>query len=98
MDDLPVTDNQSESRFETRREGQLCFLTYRRNGDRLVLIHAEVPPALEGRGIGGQMVAGAVDRAEHESLTIVPLCPFTRDWLGRHPDQAARISVDWGQT
>jgi predicted GNAT family acetyltransferase len=96
VDSPPVTDNHAESRFETQREGLLCFLSYRRTGDRLVLIHAEVPPALERRGIGGQMVAAAVDNAERDALTIVPLCPFTRDWLNRHPDQASRVTVDWG--
>jgi hypothetical protein len=27
----------------------------------------------------------------------VPLCPFARGWLERHPDVAARATVDWGQ-
>ncbi len=96
MDSAAVTDNQDEGRFETRRDGQLCFLSYRRSGDRLVLIHAEVPEAIEGRGIGGQMVAAAVGRAERDGLTIVPLCPFTRQWLERHPAEASRASIDWG--
>lgn len=96
MENVPVTDDQSENRFEIRRDGQLCFLTYRQKMDRLVLIHAEVPPALEGNGLGGQMVAAAVDRAERDHLTIVPLCPFTRDWLERHPAAAAgRAAIDW---
>jgi predicted GNAT family acetyltransferase len=28
-------------------------------------------------------------------MTIVPLCPFARGWLERHPDEAARVPVDW---
>lgn len=91
-----MTDNQDEGRFETRRDDLLCFLSYRRKIDRLVLIHAEVPTALEGRGIGGQMVTAAVDRAARDELTIVPLCPFTSDWLRRHPDTASRVTIDWG--
>jgi len=27
-------------------------------------------------------------------LTIVPTCPFARAWLRRHPDEAARVSID----
>jgi hypothetical protein len=30
-------------------------------------------------------------------LTVVPLCPFARGWLERHPDVAARATVDWGR-
>jgi predicted GNAT family acetyltransferase len=43
------------------------------------------------------LVAAAVDRAGREGLTIVPLCPFARIWLERHPDAAARVPVDWGR-
>jgi predicted GNAT family acetyltransferase len=94
-DDDPVTDNQAESRFEYRADGHLAELMYHRRGDRLVLIHTEVPEELERRGIGGRLVTAAVDRAAREGLTIVPLCPFARGWLQRHPDVAGRVTIDW---
>ena len=92
-----VSDNQSESRFELWVDGLLAELPYRRNGKRLVLIHTEVPEQLEGRGLGGALVMAAVDRAAHEGLTVVPLCPFARGWLQRHPDVAGRVDIDWGR-
>jgi uncharacterized protein len=95
-DDLPVSDNQAGSRFELRAGGHLAELMYRRNGKRLVLIHTGVPSELEGRGIGGRLVTAAVDRAARQGMTVVPLCPFARGWLQRHPDVAARVPVDWG--
>jgi uncharacterized protein len=70
-------------------------LIYHRRGNRLALIHTEVPPELEGRGIGGKLVTAAIDRAAREGLTLVPLCPFARGWLERHPDAAARSVIDW---
>jgi uncharacterized protein len=96
MNEVAVTDNQAESRFEVQMEGKLAELVYHRRDNRLVLIHTEVPVELEGHGIGGQLVSAAVDVAERESLTIVPLCPFARGWLQRHPDTASRVSIDWG--
>ena len=97
VSDAPqVTDNQAESRFELRADGHVAELEYRRNGKRLVLIHTEVPAELEGRGFGGRLVAAAVDRAAREGLTVVPLCPFARGWLERHPAEAAQATVDWG--
>jgi uncharacterized protein len=93
----PVTDNQAESRFELWVDGRLAELPYRRNGKRLVLIHTEVPVELEGHGLGGALVAAAVDRAAREGMTVVPLCPFARDWLQRHPETAAKAAIDWGQ-
>ena len=94
-DAVPVTDNQAASRFEISEGGHLAELSYRRNGDRLVLIHTEVPEELEGRGLGGRLVIAAVDQAAREGLTIVPYCPFARGWLERHSDVADRAAIDW---
>jgi len=92
-----VADNQAESRFELWAGGRLAELLYRRNGKRLVLIHTEVPEELEGRGLGGALVTAAIDRAAREGMTVVPLCPFARGWLKRHPDVAGRAAIDWGK-
>ena len=96
-DDSQVTDNQAGSRLELRADGRLAELRYRRNGRRLVLIHTEVPPELEGRGTGGALMSAAGDRAARDAMTIVPLCPFARSWLQRHPDAASRVTIDWGE-
>jgi uncharacterized protein len=90
-----VTDNSEESRFELTVEGQLAELIYRRRGSRLVLIHTEVPEALEGHGLGGLLVSAALERARAEQLTVVPVCPFARSWLERHPEAAAGVTIDW---
>jgi hypothetical protein len=90
-----VVDNAPESRFEIVIDGHLARLDYHRSGKRLVLIHTEVPHALEGHGVGGRLVQAAVDRAEAEGLTVVPRCPYARAWLERHPDAAARVTIDW---
>jgi predicted GNAT family acetyltransferase len=63
------------------------------DGDRLVLLHTGVPIELEGRGIGSMLVAAAFGEAERRGLTVVPLCPFVRDWLKRHPDAAATVPI-----
>jgi predicted GNAT family acetyltransferase len=97
VSDAPqVTDNPAESRLELRVDGHLAELSYRRNGSRLVIMHTEVPPELEGGGLGGRLVTAAIDRAARDSMTIVPLCPFARGWLQRHADTASRVTIDWG--
>lgn len=93
--DAPVTDNQAASRLEIHAGGQLAELVYRKNGRRLVLIHTEVPEALGGHGLGGRLVRAGLDKAAAEGSTIVPLCPYARGWLERHPDEAAKVPIDW---
>ncbi|MGD0311264.1 MAG: GNAT family N-acetyltransferase [Acidimicrobiales bacterium] len=95
-----VIDLPEQSRFELNVDGRVAELVYRVEGRHLVLVHTEVPEALGGQGIGGRLVQAAVERAAAEGLTIVPRCPFARQWLERHPDAAARVPVDGdaGQT
>jgi predicted GNAT family acetyltransferase len=90
-----VTDNAEQSRFELSMDGNLAELVYRRRADRLVLVHTGVPRELAGHGIGGKLVQAAVDAAERDGLILVPLCPFARSWLERHPDVAAKATIDW---
>ena len=94
-DSADVIDNTDASRFELRADRRLAELVYRIRGNRLVLVHTEVPVELEGRGIGGRLVTAAVDRAAREKLTLVPLCPFARGWLERHPETASKAVIDW---
>lgn len=95
-DPVRVIDDHDESRFEMLIDGAVAELVYRRRADRLILMHTGVPDQLAGHGIGGQLVRAAVDRAAKERLTLVPLCPFAREWLERHPDVADAVNVDWG--
>ncbi len=90
-----VVDNQAAGRFELHAGGELAELVYRKNGNRLVLVHTEVPEDLGGRGIGGQLVQAAVANAVASGMTVVPLCPYARSWLQRHPDEAAKVTIDW---
>jgi uncharacterized protein len=91
-----VVDNADEGRFELTVDGHTGVLVYRRDAERLVLVHTEVPDELEGRGIGSTLVRAALDTAEREHLVVVPLCPFASAWLRAHADDARRVTIDWG--
>lgn len=96
MSDAPtVVDDVDRHRFEVSVGGAVAELVYRREGDRLVLVHTGVPDELEGEGVGSALVRAAVDAARAQGLTIVPECPFARGWLERHPQAAASVAIDW---
>jgi predicted GNAT family acetyltransferase len=94
-DTARITDNPEASRLEVTIDGHVAELIYRRRADRLVLVHTRVPDALEGRGLGGQLVTAALSWAATEDLTVVPICPFARSWLTGHPDAAGTVKIDW---
>jgi len=97
-DTSAIIDDAVNHRFLLEADGQEAELVYRRNGRRLVLVHTGVPEALSGQGIGGRLVAEAVERARRDSLVLVPVCPYARKWLESHPDAAAGTSIDWEAT
>jgi predicted GNAT family acetyltransferase len=90
-----VEDRPSEHRFVLEVDGHLAELVYRREPERLVLIHTGVPEELGGHGLGGVLVRHAVDVAAAEGLTIRPECPYARAWLEKHPDAAAAVTIEW---
>jgi predicted GNAT family acetyltransferase len=92
---LDVVDEPTRDRFVIDLDGKEAFLQYRLNGNRLVLVHTEVPEELGGQGLGGRLVRAAADRAAREHLTVVPLCPYARRWMQEHPDVTAGLIVDW---
>jgi predicted GNAT family acetyltransferase len=83
---VAVVDNPGESRFEARTPEGLALLTYERREGRLFLLHTEVPDALEGRGVGSQLVRTALDQARTEGARVVPYCAFVQAYLQRHPE------------
>jgi uncharacterized protein len=85
---MEVRDNPEELRYELVDDDQVVGeLLYRRYPDRILLVHTDIPPALEGQGLGSRLVAGALDDARAKGLRIVPVCPFVRSYLRRHPEQ-----------
>jgi predicted GNAT family acetyltransferase len=90
-----VLDDRDSGRFVVTVDGSTAELDYRRRGNRLVLVHTEVPEAIGGRGIAGRLTAAAVETAQREGLVVVPLCPYARAWLRDHPAVASTVTVDW---
>jgi predicted GNAT family acetyltransferase len=86
-----ITDNPALHRFETTTEGQISFLTYRREGSSLVLLHTEVPEALGGRGIGSALTRHALETARADGLSVVPLCSFVATYIERRPEYRTLI-------
>jgi predicted GNAT family acetyltransferase len=87
IDDTPTVVHEPEqSRFALHEDGQTAVLDYQRVGERVVLPHTGVPREMEGRGIGSRLAKTALEWAREEGLRVVPICPFIRSYLKRHPE------------
>jgi uncharacterized protein len=83
---IEVHDNAAENRFEIfDGETMAGFARYVRRPGRIVLVHTEIDPAFEGKGMGGKLAAAALDAARAAGERVVPLCPFINDYIDRHP-------------
>ncbi|NDU73597.1 GNAT family N-acetyltransferase [Actinomadura sp. DSM 109109] len=82
-----ITDDPGQGRYEIRLDGELAgFAEYERGEGAVVFLHTEIDPAFEGRGVGSALARGALDDVRSKGLSVVPLCPFIKKWIGRHPD------------
>lgn len=81
-----VIDNKATERYEVHAEGHTAILTYKRRGNRITLVHTEVPPPLEGRGIAGMLARTALEDARADGLEVVPLCPYVVQYIRRHQE------------
>lgn len=87
--EIVVQDNPGDQRYELLVDRSLLgALLYRLRPDAVALIHTEVSPSLEGRGLGARLVAGALDDIRTRGLHVVPICPFVRAYIRRHPEYA----------
>lgn len=97
MDDnqIRVVENPAELRYELWVDGsRACFIAYRREPGAVVLVHTDIDPLYEGRGLGSRLVAGALDDVHRRGLRLVPRCPFVAAYLRRHPEDADLVVRD----
>ena len=88
-ENIAVQDNPGESRYELVLDEQVVGeILYRPAPDHVVLLHTEVLPSFEGKGLGARLVGGALDDIRARGLHVIPACPFVRSYIRRHPDYA----------
>jgi predicted GNAT family acetyltransferase len=84
-----VRDNPDQHRYEIHLDDVLVgFVAYRQSDGVRVLVHAEIQPEYEGRGLGSTLARGALDDVRTRGLRMVPSCPFIAAYLRRHPEYA----------
>ena len=83
---VSVTHNESLGRFEAHVDGAIAHTDYELEGEVMRLVHTEVPPRLEGRGLASRIVRAALAYARSRRLRVAPACSYVRGYMSRHPE------------
>ena len=81
-----VIRNVAKNRFEMHLDGGVAVLDYRLRPGEIVLVYAGVPSALQGHGLGGQIVQAGLDYAREQGLKVIPQCSFVASYIQGHPE------------
>lgn len=81
-------EGESKGAFYIESNGKrVAEMTYSKAGsDRIIIDHTDVDDSLRGQGVGVKLVEFAVNFARNKGIKILPLCPFAKATLSRHPE------------
>lgn len=88
MTDVVTSHNPQQSRYEAHIDGELAgFAEYQLTDELVVFTHTEVGDQFGGKGVGSALARFGLDdvRAAAERK-VMPLCPFIKGWIGKHPE------------
>lgn len=83
---LPIVNNAEIHNFEMFVDGQRAFIDYQLRGDKMFLMHTEVPVELEGHGVAAALVEKTFQYLDEHQLKMVPYCAYIKRFLKRHPE------------
>lgn len=93
--DYKIQHNNAEDRFEALGfdDTVIGLVDYciSEDGKTLIVPHTEVNKEYEGNGIAGALTKALLDYARLNSYKIMPVCPYTKTYIERHPDYSDLI-------
>ncbi|WP_340646983.1 GNAT family N-acetyltransferase [Phenylobacterium sp.] len=85
-DDLTVTMNTDNRRFEAALGDETAFAEYQLAGDTITFPHTVVPDAFAGKGVGGKLVQAGLTYAREHKLWVKPTCAFFHAYIAKRPE------------
>ena len=60
----------------------------------ILIKHTEVLPQHEGKGLGSQLVRRMLDDIRTQGKTVIPICPYTLNYVRRHREYEDVVRAD----
>lgn len=83
--DYQLINNEKQQQFEFDIDGYTPLIEYVNRDENIFLTHTEVPAAIEGKGVGSQLVEKTLLYIKNKNKHVVPLCPFVSAYIKKHP-------------
>jgi predicted GNAT family acetyltransferase len=88
-----VTHDATSRRFEIRAgDGLVAFLSYTRDGDRIVFEHTHVPDEMRGKGMAANLARAALEEARQRRWSVIPRCSYVAGFIKRNPQFADLVA------
>jgi uncharacterized protein len=85
VDEVEIVDVPEQRRYEVRAGSRVVGHTrYAVQGQSIALLHTEIDPSMEGKGVGSRLAAAALADAMSRDLSVVVRCPFIAAYVRRH--------------
>jgi hypothetical protein len=89
-----INHDSAAHRFTAVVEDHLAVLDYTLEGGVMSIMHTNVPPAIQGRGIAAELMGAALSAAQTAGWTVNPVCSYAVAYLRRHPLDPQRQHVE----
>ena len=86
MHSLQIRHDAAAARFEAAVDGGVAECVYRLDHGLMNIVHTEVPPHSEGRGIAAALVHAALAHARAQGWRVRPSCSYVHSYMRRHPE------------
>ncbi|GAA1765625.1 GNAT family N-acetyltransferase [Pseudarthrobacter sulfonivorans] len=99
MSDITISNNPDRERFEVRDTGKVVGKAWYKAYDgevpsQRIFYHTTVTEEYEGQGLAGRLAQVALDETVAAGLRIVPVCPFIKSYIARHPEyEASAVAI-----
>lgn len=94
MHDVTIRHNPERQRFEVLTGGNVIgkavYKEYDGGGSpQRIFYHTVINEEYGGQGLAGKLAKAALNETVDEGRAIVPVCPFIKKYVRKHPDYAA---------
>ncbi|MDQ0635232.1 putative GNAT family acetyltransferase [Arthrobacter pascens] len=98
MSDATIRHNPERERFEVLVAGNVIGKAAYKEYDagaapQRIFYHTVINEEYGGQGLAGRLARVALDATVEAGLQIVPVCPFIKKFISKHPEYADRTTA-----